>query len=91
MYEFIKGHPEFDYNRDIPQSGCLCEICENAVYIAKAMVNVYKGVPANPPHLVEFYTCDSSSKSCMEGICKACSVLIKLDMEDEDASNFSVF
>ena len=55
------------------------------------MVNVYKGVPANPPHLVEFYTRDSSSKSCMEGICRACSVLIKLDMEDEDASNFSVF
>ena len=26
MHEFIKGHPKFVYNKDIPQSGCLCAI-----------------------------------------------------------------
>ena len=36
MYEFIKRHSTFDYNKGILQSGCLCEICENVVYIAKA-------------------------------------------------------
>ena len=77
--------------RTFPQSGGLCEICENAVYIAKAMVIVYKGVPTNRPDLVKFYTCNSSSESCMEDNCSTCSLPIKLDMEDEDASNFSVF
>ena len=88
MYEFTKGHPEFVYNKDIHQSGCLCEICENAVYIAKAVVNVYKDVLINQHDLVEFYSCDSSNQSCMED---NCSVPMKLDMEHGDASSFSVF
>ena len=54
MYEFIKEHPEFVNNKDITQSSCLCEICDDAVYIAKAMVNVYKDVPINLHDLVEF-------------------------------------
>ena len=55
------------------------------------MVNVYKDVPINPHDLVEFYSCDSCNQSCMEENCSACSVLTKLDMEDGDASRFSVF
>ena len=91
MYEFIKEHPEFVNNKDITQSSCLCEICDDAVYIAKAMVNVYKDVPINLHDLVEFCSWDSSNQSCMEDDCSACSVPIKLDMEDGDPSSFSVF
>ena len=91
MYEFIKGHPQFVYNKDIAQTGYLCKVCENAVYIAKYMVNVYKDVPIDTHDPVEFYSCDLFNQSCMEDNCSACSVPIKLDMEDEDASSFSVF
>ena len=91
MYDSINGHPKFVYNKDIPQSGCLYEICENAVYIAKAMVNVYKDVPINPHDHGEFYSRDSSNQNCMEDDFSACSVPIKLDLEDGDASSFSVF
>ena len=45
----------------------------------------------NPHDLLEFYLCNSSNQSCLEDNCSACSVLIKLDMEDGDASSFSVF
>ena len=55
------------------------------------MVNVYKDVAINPHDLTEFYSCDSSNQSCMEDNCSACSLLIKLDMEDGDASSFSAF
>ena len=91
MYRFIKRHTEFVYDKDIPQSGWLWEICDNAVYIAKAMVKVFKDVPINPHDLVEFYSCNSFNQSCMEDNCSACSVPIKLNMEDGGASSFSVF
>ena len=32
LYEYIKSIREYVYNRDIPQSTCLCEICENVCY-----------------------------------------------------------
>ena len=35
LYEYIKSNREYVYNRDIPQSSCLCEICENVCCIAK--------------------------------------------------------
>ena len=36
LYEYIKSNMEYVYNRDIPQSFCLCEICENVCFVAKA-------------------------------------------------------
>ena len=87
MYEFIKGHSEFVCNKGIPQSDCVCEICKNAVYIKKAMVNNYKEVPINPHDLVEFRSWHSSNQSCMEYNCNPCSMPIKLDMEDGDESS----
>lgn len=37
MYDFIKIHPEFVCNKDIPQSSCLCEVCENAAFVTKSI------------------------------------------------------
>ena len=37
MYDFLKSKKEYFYNRNIPHSSCLCEICENIVYISKGL------------------------------------------------------
>ena len=34
-YEYIKSNREYVYNRYIPQSSCLCEICKNVCFVAK--------------------------------------------------------
>ena len=58
------------YNRDIPQSSCLCEVCDNACLLAK-VINNSKNVDllSNPHDLVEKYACNSDSKHCMYGNC----------------------
>ena len=33
LYGFIKNRPELVYDKDIPQTTCMCKICENAVYM----------------------------------------------------------
>lgn len=55
------------------------------------MVSVDKIVSLNPHDLVEFYSCDSSNQSCMEGSYSACSVAINLDIIERNLSTFSVF
>ena len=35
LYNFIKTQKQLIYNRDIPQSSCLCEVCENVCLLAK--------------------------------------------------------
>ena len=55
------------------------------------MVKVFKDVPINPHDLVEFYSCNSFNQSCMEDNCSACSVPIKLNMEDGGAPAFQFF
>ena len=37
MYNFLKMHKEVAYNSDIPHSSCLCEVCENALLLAKGI------------------------------------------------------
>ena len=58
------------YNRDIPQSSCLCEVCENVCLLAK-VINNSRNVDllTNPHDLVEKYACNSDSKHCMYGNC----------------------
>ena len=68
MHEYIKSNREYVYNRDIPQSPYLCEICENVCFIAKALNKKIKScdmVPTDPHSLAEKYTCDSSLRTCM--------------------------
>ena len=65
LYQFVKSHKQYIFNRDIPHSSCLCEVCENACLLAKG-INKSLGVtlPTNPHELVERYSCDSSN-ACM--------------------------
>ena len=37
LYEFLKGHKELVWNDQLPQSSCLCKLCENAVLSAKGI------------------------------------------------------
>ena len=47
---------------------CLCEICENVCFVAKALnkkLESYNMVPTDTHSLAEKYTCDSSSRTWM--------------------------
>ena len=68
MHKYIKSNREYVYNRDIPQSSCLCEICGNVCFVAKPLNKKFKGcnmVPTDLHSLAEKYTCDSSSRTSM--------------------------
>ena len=87
LYHFIKSRKQFVYNRDIPQASCLCEICENTVYLAKSIASRVKmNYHANPHSLVETYSCDTASENCMNSVCMNCreTGLKVEDFDDED-------
>ena len=61
------------FNKDIPQASCLCEICENLIFLAKSLspkLNLL--IQTNIHSLAEEYSCDSSSKYCMYSTCDEC-------------------
>ena len=35
IFNFLKIHKDVAYNSEIPQSSCLCEICENTLLLVK--------------------------------------------------------
>ena len=41
MYKYIKSNREYVYNKDIPQSFCLCKISENVCFVAKVLNNSF--------------------------------------------------
>ena len=57
----------------MPQSSCLCEVCENAFLLAKG-INIACNIrlPTNPHHLIEGNACNSDSRSCVCGECDEC-------------------
>ena len=42
FYKFIKARKQYIFNSKIPQYTCLCEVCENAVLLAKGLHNACK-------------------------------------------------
>ena len=50
FYEFIKANKEYHYNGEMPHFSCMCEVCENAVLLAKSMQRECKSedIPTNP-------------------------------------------
>ena len=68
LYEYIKSNRKYGYDRGLPQSSCLCEICKNVCFVAKSLNKKIKSctmVQTDPHSLGEKYTCDSSSRTCM--------------------------
>ena len=75
LYKFLKEHKEFIFIRDVPQTTCLCEICENVVFVTKVLIQNLKSlrqVLVNPHNIVEYYSCDSSSSFCMYSEYETC-------------------
>jgi len=72
LYNFFKVHKQYIWNRDIPESSCLCEICENACLLAKGINKYLKlKLPTTPHDLVERFSCSRES-SCMNNTCEEC-------------------
>ena len=86
LYNFVKSRKYFVFNRDIPHASCLCEICENIVYLAKSIDAKVKSTPyqSYAHSLVETYSCDSSLEDCMNSVCESCH---KTGLTVEDFSN----
>ena len=78
LYGFVKSQPQLIYNRDISQSSCLCEICENIVYIAKTLLKQNgHALPQNPHDLVGQFACNSMSRKCMyDHDCAVCQSML---------------
>ena len=37
LYDFIKNHKQYIYNKNIPHTSCLCDTCENSVLLVKGI------------------------------------------------------
>ena len=90
LYKLLKEYKEFSCNRDIPQINYLCEICDNIIFMAKALnqnSNSSRQVLANPHNIVEAYY--SSSSVCMNSECETCKCS-GLSMNDCKTSNGNI-
>ena len=72
FYRFIKSKKQFIYQRDIPDTSCLCEVCENSAMMAKAIKKWKKDHPTNAHDIIETYSCDSNDPKCMNNVCETC-------------------
>ena len=78
LYGFIKAHKQFVFNRVIPQGSCLCEVRENACFLAKGLnKRFHLSLSTDPHNLVKKNACDLSSASCMTGECCVKKVRIR--------------
>ena len=50
LYGFIKAHKQFVFNRVIPQGSCLCEVRENACFLAKGLNKRFHLSLSTDPH-----------------------------------------
>ena len=74
LYDFLKAHKEYAWNKNIPQGSCLCEICENTSLLAKGLNKALENpIPTNPHDLIEKFACDLKYKECALNKCPLCS------------------
>ena len=75
LYNFLKFNKQYIWNRHIPESSCLCEVCENVCLFAKGINKSLKlKLPTNPHDLIELCYCDSGQSECMDSSCDCCSI-----------------
>ena len=70
---------QFIFQRDIPETSCICEVCENAEMMAKGMRKSKPSHPVNAHDIVERYSCDSDDPDCMKSICPTCQIISSFD------------
>ena len=71
LYDFIKYHRQYIYNKNIPHTSSLCDTCEKSVLLAKGIngcKEVQNGLPETPHDIVERYSC-SDQRACMFSEC----------------------
>ena len=69
LFDVLKLHKEYVFNRDIHQWFCLCELCENVTVLATGVNKVLKDkLPTSPHDIVEKFSC-SGTRHCMYGAC----------------------
>ena len=78
LYNFIRSHKQFDHNKNIPHTSCLCDPCDNIVLLAKGLNNYQRPtalarLSETPHNIVEKYSCSSDDKDCMFDDCTECS------------------
>ena len=74
LYDFIKNHKQYIYNKNIPHTSCLCDTCENSVLLAKGINSCKKmpdGIPETLHDIVDRYSC-SYQRACMFNECSDC-------------------
>ena len=82
LYDVLKLHKEYVFNRDIPQWSCLCELCENVTLLATGVNKVLKDkLPTSPHDIVEKFSC-SSTRHCMYDAC--CEICSSIDVNIPD-------
>ena len=86
LYQFLRKHKEYGYNRNIPHFTCLCEICEDATLLAKGIARACKTkkIATDPRTIVDNNSCDTNSTMCMQGQCNKCS---STDLNPSDFTN----
>ena len=100
LYDFLKIHKEYIYNINIPHASCLCEICDNSLWLTKGLNELKREfkerLPNNPHDLVEKFSCDSDKAECMLEKCASCKSSVMIDqrlveeaLEDEDSKDSS--
>ena len=90
LYAFLKSRKELVFNRAIPQSSCLWEICKNILLLSKGIALSAKiALANNVQSLIEDFSCNTQSTECMHSTCVNCSDLA-LNMDDFHSNKESI-
>ena len=89
MYKYIKSQKQLVLQKDIPDTSCLCEVCENTCLMAKSLKRLKPGHPTDPHKITELYCCDSANTECITGQCEECRPSKVLNEWNENAENAS--
>ena len=89
MYKYIKTKKQLILQGNIPDTSCLCEVCENSCLIAKALRGFKKSHPTDAHFIMEKYCCDPSTQACIEITCEKCNVMAILNDWESDESEES--
>eukprot|EP00111_Clytia_hemisphaerica_P007688 TCONS_00022348-protein len=66
LYNFIKVHKEYKFQRDTPHESCTCEICENVHLFVMSINRNLKKIDKRLPTNVKEFSCDLENVKCMK-------------------------
>ena len=73
LYDFLKKHKEYYFNKSILHGSCLYEICENCLLLAKGLNKKLKDPQHAKSHnLFEKFACNLEAFECALNHCQGC-------------------